>query len=77
MIELSVIDDGVGMDADKLEKLKNGDLLSSEGSSYGLSNINKRICLMFGIRQGLFFQSQRDVGTIVTLRIPPVQCKKI
>ena len=72
MVELSVEDDGVGMDAEQLDKIKKGKLPSSDGSGYGLDNIEKRICLFFGIERSLYFQSQPDKGTRITLVIPAI-----
>lgn len=72
MIELTIADNGVGMNAEQLENLRAGRSVSSEGSGYGLDNIEKRICLFFGIENGLFFESEPNVGTRVLLRIPPV-----
>lgn len=72
MIELSVIDDGLGMANDQVQKLRNGKLFPTDSGSYGLNNIEKRICLLFGIQRGLYFESQYNVGTKVTLCMPPV-----
>ena len=70
MIELSITDDGVGMKLEVLDKLNAGLSIASAESSYGLDNIEKRICLFYGIEHALYFQSQPNIGTKVTLRIP-------
>jgi len=72
MVELSVIDDGVGVSTEQLKKIKDSKSTSYDGSKYGLANIEKRICLFFGIERSLFFQSQLNRGTKVTILMPAI-----
>lgn len=68
---LSVRDNGVGMDAARLqeitEKLEQG--VSIDGS-IGLCNVNQRIRATYGDAYGLELQSQTGYGTCVTLVLP-------
>ena len=50
-------------------------LLSSEeietnGSGYGLKNINQRLTLLYGESYGLSFNSTYGYGTTVTIKLP-------
>jgi len=72
MIELSVIDNGVGMSADQLEKLKKGKLVSNDSIGYGIKNIEKRLHLFFGNRCGVYYESKRNEVNKVKICIPPV-----
>lgn len=69
IINLTVEDDGVGMDEETLCHVLDGTIRSS-GSSYGVKNVDARIRLMFGETYGLSYESRPNVGTKVTLRFP-------
>ena len=58
-----VVDNGLGMSAEKLASLESG-------NSYGLSNIKKRIELYYGKAYGLTIESEEGKGTRVTITIP-------
>ncbi|WP_027085964.1 cache domain-containing sensor histidine kinase [Cohnella panacarvi] len=77
MIELSVTDDGVGMDERTLalmrEKLNHPMQAPVEtaGSGYGLSNVQARLKLTYGTPAcGISIDSEPGVGTTVTLMFP-------
>jgi two-component system, sensor histidine kinase YesM len=75
-IVITVEDDGVGMDADKLTLLRNGEGSPMEqevGSGYGTMNVMLRLQSYFGEEYGLAFASQPGVGTTVMLRLPRTQ----
>ncbi len=72
IIELTVSDDGIGMDEEKLEKLQRGEVGASSENGYGLTNINKRIHLHYGEDFGLEFSSHYGQGTVVRVRFPAV-----
>lgn len=71
-----VKDNGLGMDEQTLKKVRNRICFASsvlegaENSSIGLSNINKRLQLMYSERYGLEIDSQPNEGTTVTLTLP-------
>lgn len=74
-IKLSVIDNGVGMSAEKTGELQSSleeaklDLETS-GKGYSLVNINSRIKLYFGREYGLVYSSKPGVGTRVDIFLP-------
>lgn len=77
LIELSVTDDGVGMDEQTLalmrDKLDNPMTVQVEtaGSGYGLSNVQARLKLTYGTSDcGIRIDSEPNAGTTVTLTFP-------
>ena len=67
-IYIYVEDDGIGVDEELIRSLiysKN-----ETGEAFALKNIHDRIQLQYGEEYGLRFESARNVGTIVTLKIP-------
>ncbi|KQO17197.1 hybrid sensor histidine kinase/response regulator [Paenibacillus sp. Leaf72] len=64
-VEVAIIDDGVGMDAEVLDKLL--DRSSSEQQGIGLLNVDRRLKQMYG--QGLFIQSVSGQGTTVSFKV--------
>ncbi len=77
LIELSVSDDGVGMDEQVLalmrDKLDNPMAPQAEtvDSGYGLSNVQARLKLTYGTADcGIRIDSAKDAGTTVTLTFP-------
>ncbi len=67
-LEITIADDGVGMDEAAAGQLLRGD--SSVG--YGLSNIQQRIRLYFGKHYGLTIRSAPGVGTTVRVALPRI-----
>lgn len=70
-LQVRIADNGIGMTSETLAKvrLSIGPGAQSEGG-IGLSNTNKRLQLLFGKRFGMQIESQKGVGTAVTLTIP-------
>jgi two-component system, sensor histidine kinase YesM len=73
---VTVVDNGLGIDADRLEELRSilsappsGLLEAKEQKSIGLVNVNNRIKLMFGDECGIQIDSTLDSGTEVKLTI--------
>lgn len=81
ILTLSVTDDGIGMNPQKLTELKSSlteksslqDLHPKENSSIGLKNINSRIQLYYGDEYGISIESQENIGTTVTVQIPEIK----
>ncbi|MBO0768676.1 MAG: histidine kinase [Solirubrobacterales bacterium] len=64
-VSLTVIDDGVGMTAERAEAV-----LSGSGGGVGLANVQARLLASFGPAYGLTIQSSPEVGTTVTMTLP-------
>ncbi len=73
-LRISVEDNGVGMDADEVNRqLEQNDIdIVEEGTSIGLYNINARMKMLYGKEYGLHIESVKGNGTKVILRIPKV-----
>lgn len=77
-IEISVKDNGIGMNEYQLKLLKESldeEILhakvdSQKNRSIGLKNVHARIRLYFGENYGLKVESMQDLGTTVTVIIP-------
>lgn len=73
---LTVADDGVGMDEQSLQRVRQSFMrrtLFKENSfsgSYGLYNVDSRLRLKFGDQYGLSVDSRQGEGTTVKVRIP-------
>ena len=73
-IEISVSDTGKGIDDETLKKLKkcfsqNRSFPTTDGSGYGLSSVYRRIRLFYGEKGKLLIESEKDVGTTITLKL--------
>ncbi|MCD4679721.1 MAG: hypothetical protein K8S00_04970, partial [Bacteroidales bacterium] len=63
-----IIDNGVGIDIDRVEKLlKQTD---EQNIGFGIKNVNDRIQLHFGNKFGVFFENMPSGGTKVTVKQP-------
>lgn len=69
---ITVSDNGIGMEPDRLAEVRDGLTDTSPDSKkiYGLYNVNQRIKLDFGDEYGLSIDSVYDEGTTVTIRLP-------
>ncbi|MBN2656989.1 MAG: sensor histidine kinase [Spirochaetales bacterium] len=65
-IHIAIKDNGVGMPDRIIEKL----LTEGDGSSIALYNINQRLVMKYGDKQGLKVESRQGKGTKVSLCIP-------
>ena len=64
---ISVEDDGVGMDPDRLRRTLTGE---ERGDSVGLGNVDERLRSVFGPEYGLVVETGRGAGTKVSMRVP-------
>ncbi len=64
---LEVEDDGVGIKRERLEELKRELREGAAGKSYGLINVNNRICLLYGEGSGVTVESEEGKGTCVRI----------
>nr|WP_273388098.1 sensor histidine kinase [Cohnella zeiphila] len=73
-VQIVVRDDGIGISADKLERiqlsLRARDKYRNEGRAIGLQNVHERIALYYGEGYGLTVESVPGEGTSVTISIP-------
>ncbi len=72
MLELSMTDDGVGIEPDRAAALLSGEEAGPVGlfRKIGLSNVHRRIQYEFGLDWGLSIQSEPGRFTCVTVRLP-------
>mgnify|MGYP004694120137 CR=1 FL=1 len=70
-IEITVQDNGVGMDQETAAALLDPDAhIERSGNGIGLINIDERLKLSYGKEYGLSIWSEREVGTTVIITIP-------
>lgn len=64
-IVFTVVDNGMGMDAQTLQKLE-----KTHTTGYGVNNVNDRLVLLYGENSRLRMKSKIGVGTVVRIEIP-------
>lgn len=64
---ISVEDDGVGMDPERLRRTLTGE---ERGESVGLGNVDERLRSFFGPEYGLVVETGPGAGTKVSMRVP-------
>lgn len=69
-LELTVKDDGCGMDEETLEKLRNMIENPRENSGIGLSNIVQRLKLFYGDDYSMTVDSEMDEGAEIHISVP-------
>lgn len=79
-VEISVMDNGVGMDQralDKIQELLQGDDPGIKNEynwqSIGMKNIHDRLRFLYGGQYGIQVTSNPNVGTIVSVRMPVIR----
>lgn len=72
-IEISIIDDGIGMDDEAIDKLLTTNIRDAKG--VGVSNTNRRLNQLFGTE--LHIQSVIGEGTTVSFKIPYLNNEEI
>ena len=81
-VYLDVIDNGLGMPEEQVERLLKGTSLQEEenaarhGNGVGLYNVHTRIQLRFGQEYGLEIQSEPDEGTMVRVHLPAIRYRQ-
>ena len=68
--EVSIEDDGVGMDPDRLRSMLAG---HSDGDHVGLRNVDVRLRQVYGDDHGLVIETAPGEGTLITMRVPKSQ----
>ena len=69
-ILITVSDNGVGMTPEQCRKILQK--ARSDSGGIGVKNVNDRLKIRFGERFGITLESEQDVGTVVTVRIPKI-----
>ena len=67
-ILITVSDNGIGMTKEQCLSILKKE--RSDSSGIGVKNVNDRLKIYFGEKYGLSIESELDVGTTVTVRIP-------
>jgi two-component system, sensor histidine kinase YesM len=69
---IRVMDDGIGMSREKLAEIKENlnDFRKLNRSNIGLSNVNQRIKLLYGLDYGIKVESEENKGTVITIELP-------
>lgn len=71
---ISVYDNGIGMNAEKVEEIRKVLNEESRNEGIGLYNVNARIKLKFGDEFGILVDSRKNEGTCVRVRYPYYSC---
>lgn len=74
-VELKICDNGLGMAEQELEILRQNmrsDMIK-ESRHIGVTNVNQRLRLCFGVEYGILVESTEGSGTSVTVRIPRIE----
>ncbi|MEN6420190.1 MAG: sensor histidine kinase [Clostridiaceae bacterium] len=74
MLVVTIMDDGAGIPAERLERILCDGLEEGDRESIGLKNVHNRLKLYFGEPYGIRIESARGKGTTVTVHMP-FQCK--
>jgi len=76
---IKVSDNGKGMDEEKLLYVRGNleNTKASESGGFGLSSVNERIRLVFGKDYGIKIDSKKEVGTVVSIELPPISKKEM
>ncbi len=72
IIEISILDDGIGMSPEQIEQVFSSNKAPSHGmfSEIGIKNVNKRIQYTFGEEYGLHIESKVGSYTLALLLLP-------
>jgi two-component system LytT family sensor kinase len=68
--EVTIEDDGVGMDPAQLQSMLAG---HSDGDHVGLRNVDARLRQVYGDEHGLVIETAPGEGTLITMRVPKSQ----
>ncbi|HYH77923.1 MAG TPA: histidine kinase [Arthrobacter sp.] len=68
--EVTIEDDGVGMDPARLQSLLAG---HTDGDHVGLRNVDARLRQVYGDTHGLVIETAPGEGTLITMRVPKSQ----
>jgi two-component system sensor histidine kinase YesM len=69
-IRLQVIDQGIGMSPETIQRMFEKNENSGGGGGIGVSNVNQRIQLYYGTEYGITFESELGQGTTANIWLP-------
>lgn len=71
-LRISVKDNGVGIEADRLEDIRRslGDMEEDNGYRIGLRNVHQRLVMLYGEESGLNIESVPGAGTTIAFELP-------
>lgn len=69
-VKIQIIDNGSGIEPEVLEEITKKSFVSKTSTGIGIENIKKRLEFFFGIKEPIFIESKKDIGTTVTITIP-------
>lgn len=74
-VKITITDNGVGIESNKLERILDSDDTSSKSrfSGIGISNVHERIKIYFGEQYGLSIASVPDLYTTVEITLPIIK----
>jgi len=68
-----VSDNGYGIKPARLNEILKTEQVKKRTSGVGMKNVNERIHLSFGNKYGVSIESELEVGTTVTIRVPVIE----
>lgn len=71
--EITIEDDGVGIDPERLRTVLAGQAGQNDGEHVGLRNVDQRLRQVYGDEFGLVFDTAIGAGTLITMRVPKSQ----
>ncbi|MFD1884202.1 sensor histidine kinase [Paenibacillus wenxiniae] len=69
-VMIDVIDNGIGMSAERLQYVRESLQTDREGDRIGLKNVHQRLTLSYGPAYGLHISSAPNAGTQISFKIP-------
>ncbi|MED3553020.1 sensor histidine kinase [Cytobacillus praedii] len=70
MTYVKVIDNGQGINEEKVKRIGKETIQSESGSGLALYNVNRRLTMMFGTNSALFIKSELGKGSTIGFAIP-------
>ncbi|MDO5423245.1 MAG: histidine kinase [Eubacteriales bacterium] len=67
-VHFVVIDSGIGMDREEIRKLS-ARIQDEKSQNIGLTNVNRRLTLQYGMESALRIQGKKGMGTCISFRI--------
>lgn len=70
VVQIAIRDNGTGISKARLKEIGNEKVLSETGTGIGLSNVNRRLQMMYGDNMKVHIESEEGKGTKVFFSIP-------